>query len=132
MTTPADIDDIAPSRLRDIFGADAALYIDIKQYGASYIVINSVTVVAAEAKLLDLRTSKILWTGSASASSEDGKNTSGGLAGLLISAIVNQIVATAADASYDMAGVTSIRLLMSGWPDGILHGPRSPKYQSAH
>lgn len=53
-----DIANISTSKLREIFGADAALYINIKQYGTSYAVLNSATTVSADAKLVDLRTGK--------------------------------------------------------------------------
>ncbi|WP_051516734.1 DUF799 domain-containing protein [Herbaspirillum sp. RV1423] len=130
LTTPADIHNVAPAKLREIFGADAGLYVDVQKYGSSYIVVNSVTMVTAEAKLLDLRTGKVLWEGSATASSNEGQNNSNGLVGILVSAIVNQIIATSTDASYNMAGLASARLLMAGHKNGILYGPRSPKYQS--
>src|SRR5450830_1467193 len=130
LTTPTDIHEVAPAKLREIFGADAGLYVNVKNYGSSYTVVNSVTIVTAEAKLVDLRNGKLLWNGSASASSNEGQNNSNGLVGMLVSAIVNQIIATSTDASYKIAGITSSRLLMAGHKNGILYGPRSPKYQS--
>ena len=131
LSTAGDIHNVAPAKLREIFGADAGLYIDVKKYGTSYIVVDSVTTVAAEAKLVDLRNGQLLWSGSAQASSsEQNNNSSGGLAGMLISAIVNQIVATSTDSSFKYAGIASQRLLSAGNPNGILYGPRSPKYQS--
>jgi len=130
LTTPNDIHEVSPAKLREIFGADAGLYVDVKNYGSSYIVVNSVTMVTAEARLIDLRNGKVLWKGSATASSNENQNNSNGLVGMLVSAIVNQIVATSTDASYKIAGITSTRLLMAGHKNGMLYGPRSPKYQS--
>lgn len=130
LTTPNDIHNVAPGKLREIFGADAALYIDVKNYGSSYIVVNSVTMVTAEAKLLDLRNGKVLWQGSATASSNENQNNNSNLLGMLVAAVVNQIIATSTDASYKIAGITSSRLLMAGHKNSILYGPRSPKYQS--
>jgi hypothetical protein len=130
LTTPPDIHNVAPAKLREIFGADAALYIDITSYGTSYVVVNSTTTVTASAKLLDLRNGKLLWQGKATASSGENQNNQNGLVGMLVSAVVNQIVATTTDASYKMAGTTSSRLLMAGRKNGMLYGPRSPKYQS--
>jgi len=46
-------------------------------------------------------------------------------------AIVNQIVNTVdEDRSYVIAGITSQRLLGAPNFNGLLYGPRSPKYQS--
>ncbi|NKF22129.1 DUF799 domain-containing protein [Solimonas marina] len=130
-TNPAEIEGIPIDKLYKIFHADAALYVHIKQFGTVYQLIISDTVVSAEARLVDLRTGSVLWAGKASASSsEDHTNTGGGLAGLLLSAIVNQIVEATTDRSHDIAGVTSLRLLSAGQPAGMLYGPRSPKYQA--
>lgn len=130
MTTSADIHNLAPAKLREIFGADAGLYVEVKKYGSSYIVVNSVTTVSADAKLIDLRNGKLLWEGTATASSNENQSNSNGLVGMLVSAIVNQIIATSTDASYNIAGITSSRLLAAGHKNGILYGPRSPKYLS--
>ena len=131
LNTPADIHAVAPKKLQEIFGADAALYITVTQYGSSYTVLNSAATVAAEAKLLDLKTGTLLWQGSARASNDENRNqNNGGLAGLLISAIVNQIANQVTDASHSVAGITNQRLLSAGQPNGILYGPRSPKYQT--
>lgn len=129
LATPADIHQVPAAKLREIFGADAALYMEVKSYGTSYRVVNSTTVVTADAKLVDLRSGKVLWEGSASASSAEGQQNQNGLVGMLVSAVVNQIIGTMSDASYKIAGVTSQRLLWAGRQNGMLYGPRSPMYQ---
>ncbi|URN98707.1 DUF799 domain-containing protein [Leclercia adecarboxylata] len=127
-TNPEDINAIPLKKLHDIFGADAVMYINITDYGTSYQVINSDTRVTASARLVDLRTGKELWTGFASASSNEGQsNNNGGLLGLVINAAITQIAHSAMDKAYDIAGVASARLFSPG-PRGLLYGPRSPKY----
>lgn len=129
LTTPADIHQAPADKLRDIFGADAALYITVTEYGTRYMVISSETAVTATAKLVDLKTGTTLWTGAARASSEEGGNNgAGGLVGMLITAAVKQIINSSTDAGYPIAGVASNRLLSAGQPAGLLYGPRSPKY----
>lgn len=129
LTTAGDIHGVPVAKLKDIFGADTALYITIKQYGTKYMVLDSATVVSADAKLVDLKNGQTLWTGSASASSNEGNNSSGGgLVGMLVMAVVKQIVNSATDQGYKVAGTTSFRLLSAGQQGGILYGPRSPKY----
>jgi hypothetical protein len=130
LTTPNDIQSVPPRKLREIFGADAALYITISEYGTKYQVIQSATLVAASAKLIDLKTGDTLWTGSASASSAENSNNSGGLVGLLINAALAQVINTVTDASFNVAGITANRLLFARQPAGMLYGPRSPKYLS--
>ncbi|MGZ0782948.1 DUF799 domain-containing protein [Pseudomonas saponiphila] len=129
LTTPADIHGLSPAKLNEIFGADAGLYITVKEYGTSYMLISSQTVVTATATLVDLKTGTTLWTGSARASSEEGNNgNNGGLVGMLITAAVKQIINTSTDAGHPIAGITSQRLLSAGQRTGLLYGPRSPKY----
>lgn len=128
-TNPAEIEGIPVDKLRKIFNADAALYVHIKQYGTVYHLISSESVVTAEAHLVDLRSGSMLWAGTATASSaEQHSNAGGGIAGLLIAAVVNQIVESSTDHSHDIAGITSMRLLTAGRPAGVLYGPRAPQY----
>ncbi|MHC8372342.1 DUF799 domain-containing protein [Pseudomonas sp. MDT1-85] len=129
LTTPADIHQAPANKLQEIFGADAALYITVSEYGTRYLVISSETAVTASAKLVDLKTGTTLWTGTARASSEEGGNNGGGgLIGMLITAAVKQIINSSTDAGHPIAGITSARLLSAGHPAGLLYGPRSPKY----
>ena len=129
MTEPSDMHATSPEKLTQIFGADAALYITISKYGTTYRILNSESLVAAQAKLVDLKTGKTLWTGSAQASSAESQNQqSGGLAGLLITAIIKQIVASTFDESHQIAGITTTRLLSANPNGGLLYGPRSPHY----
>ena len=120
-----------PAKLREIFGADAALYIEVTRYGSSYKVLTSEVAVEAHGKLVDLRSGDLLWEGKALASSAENQNqSSGGLVGMLITAAVNQIVNTLSDRGHEIAGITSRRLLTAGIPNGILSGPRSPQHPS--
>lgn len=129
LANPAEMHAVKSDKLREIFGADSALYINVKQYGTSYALLASESRVTAEARLVDLRTEQVLWSGAATASSAEGRNSSGGLAGMLVQAVVSQIIETATNHSHTVAGTTSQRLLAAGRPNGILYGPRSPRYQ---
>lgn len=129
LTMPADIHEVAPNKLRQIFGADAALYISISRYGVSYTVFDSAAVVAADARLVDLRSGQVLWSGSATASSaEQNNNNQGGLVGALVTAVVKQILNNVTDMSHKVAGVAAGRLLSARPPNGLLFGPRSPRF----
>jgi len=129
LTTAGDIQQTPPEKLREIFGADAVVYSKITQFGTQYRVIDSATVVTATAKLVDLKTGKVLWQGAASASSNEGNNSSGGgLIGMLVVAAIKQVANSLTDKSHDIAGITSYRLLHAGPPTGLLYGPHSPKY----
>lgn len=129
LTSAADIHAVDAKKVREIFGADAAMYVTITSYGTTYAVLNSVVQVTANARLVDLKTGTELWHGSATASSaEQGNNSGGGLVGALVAAAVKQIINSSTDAAYPMAGITSNRLLSGGVPNGMLYGPRSDKF----
>ena len=130
LSNPPEMHEVKLQKLREIFGADAALYITIKQYGTSYTVIASESRVTAEARLIDLRSEKILWAGAATASSAEGRNSGGNPLGMLLQAVVSQIIESASNRSHPIAGVTSYRLLSAGMPNGMLYGPRSPRYKT--
>lgn len=129
LSTAADIHAVDTQKLRSIFGADAALYVTVTNFGASYTVLDSVVTVAANARLVDLKTGATLWTGQASATNNEGNNNnSGGLVGALVAAAVKQIINSTTDASYPVASVASQRLLAAGQNNGLLYGPRSANY----
>lgn len=128
VTTATDAQQIPPQKLRDVFGADAALYLHVKNYGTRYAVLSSETRVEVEGRILDLRTGNLLWEGKAAASSAEQQQQSQGLIGLLVTALVNQIVGTATDAAYNYAGIANSRLLAAPRFNGVLPGPRSPLF----
>lgn len=129
LTVANDIQAVSIAKLREIFGADAALYVSVKQYGAVYVVLNSVVTVTATAKLVDLKTGATLWKGTATANNSENNNSGGGgLAGVLVSALIKQVLNSTTDAAHPIAAVTSSRLLSAGQTNGVLYGPYSVKY----
>jgi hypothetical protein len=126
--TPSDAQNISREKLRDFFGADAAVYIKISKYGTSYHVVSSDTVVEAQARIVDLRSGTLLWQGQAIASSAEQGQGGGGLAVMLVTAIVKQIIGTTTDASYGYAGIADSRLLGAPRYNGVLPGPHSPLF----
>ena len=129
VTSATDAQGIPFAKLREVFGADAAVYMKVRKYGTTYFVIGSETRVEVEARIVDLRSGLLLWEGKATATSaEEQQQTSGGLVGLLVLAVVKQIVGTATDASYRYAGIANQRMLGVPRYNGIPPGPRSPIY----
>ena len=127
--TSSDANNIPVNKLQEYFGADAALYIKVKDFGTSYTVINSARTVRIEGKIVDLRSGENLWQGTAYASTnEEQQQSQGGLIGLLITALVKQIAGTVRNESHRIAGIASSRLLYPGNFNGILAGPRSSEY----
>jgi hypothetical protein len=127
--TASDAHDIPYPKLREVFGADAAVYIRVERYGTSYAVVSSETRVDVEARIVDLRSGDLLWEGNATASSaEQQQQSQGGVLGLLVTAVVQQVIGTMTDAAYSYAGIANARMLTAPRYNGVLAGPRSPLY----
>lgn len=114
-------------KIYEIFGADSILYIDVNEYGTSYKVFDSVTKVALEAKLVDLKTGKTLWEGSG-VFAQGSTNNNDGVLSALIKAAVNQIIDTSQDKGYEVAGAAMYSLVNYGTNGGLLIAPRHPFY----
>ncbi|MGV6987563.1 DUF799 domain-containing protein [Testudinibacter sp. P80/BLE/0925] len=124
-----EIQQIPHRKLHEIFGADSALYINVTDYGSSYVLIDSITTVKVEGKLIDLRNGATLWRGQAVASSsEQGNNGGGNVIAMLVVAAVKQVVNTVADQGFDVSVLATQRLLNGGYNGGLLYGPYSPHY----
>ncbi len=126
--TAFDAQAVSRKKLHEFFGADAALYTKIRQYGTTYKVLSSETRVEIECRLIDLRTGVLLWQGEAVASSAEQQQSQGGLIGALVGALVSQIMNTSMDAAFNYAGIADARLLGAPRYNGLLYGPRSPNY----
>lgn len=112
LTEAGDIHTVPVEKLREIFGADAVLYITVEEYGVSYKVLSSESIVAVEGTIIDTRTGEKLWTGSARASNKEGGSGGGNLVGQLVVAVVEQVInTTIADPSFGTAGVAVSRMI---------------------
>jgi len=127
ITVAEDAYAIAPSRLREIFGADSALYITITNYGVKYFGISSVVEAAASARLIDLRSGLELWSGRA-ASAESSNNGRGNFLDMVISAAFDQIANVLSDKAYDVGKNVNHQMLSAGRKKGLLYGPYHSKY----
>ncbi|MDR2924743.1 MAG: DUF799 domain-containing protein [Azoarcus sp.] len=128
VTVAEEAHSIELGKLREIFGADAALYVTITRFGTSYRVLSSVVEAAASSKLVDLRTGQELWSGQATVVWDSSSNNGGGLIGMLVSAIVSQIANTISDKSHDAGRAANYRMLSAGHQNSILFGPYHPKF----
>ena len=127
--TAAEAHGIPTTKLREVFGADAAVYLRVTKYGTSYQVLVSETRVDVQAHIVDLRSGVVLWQGAAvSTSAEQHQQPQGGLVGLLVTALVKQVINSTTDSAYLHAAIASQRLLGAPRAQGVLAGPRSPAY----
>jgi hypothetical protein len=114
---PHEMHEAPLNKLREIFGADAVLYITVEQYGTKYQLIASTTTVQLKAKLVDTQTGTCLW-----------ENTSVAQAGNsgVLEAVVSQVVSKLSDQAHDIAAMSSFQLVSGR--GGLLHGHRHPDF----
>lgn len=114
-----EMHEVSLPKLREVFGADAVLYITIQEFGSKYQVLASNTIVKAKANLVDCQTGVKLWEGSAQV-------VYSGQSGLL-EAVVTQILNKVMDQAHGVAAMASTQLLVTP-TQGLLKGPRHPEY----
>ena len=127
LTNGHDIQQAPIRKLREIFGADAVMYLHVEEYGASYQVVKSVTTVTVKGKLVDLKNGRTLWEGRASSHSESGHANDDTLTAM-VSAAVDQILDAINDSGYEMAGAADALLFSHGDRGGLLYGPSHPEH----
>jgi hypothetical protein len=124
MPTPGEMAQAPLDKIREIIGADAVLYITLRQYGTRYQVIASVTTVSAAARLVDTRTGTLLWEGTVVA--QTNSSGTGNVLGDLISAALSQVIGYSTDHARTLSEQANVQY---GVKDrGLLHGPYSPLY----
>ena len=124
---------ISPYRLREIFGADAALYITITRFGPTFYGFASVIEAWATAKLVDLRSGQLLWSGEVRESQTSHRRRGGTshfshLLAIVFVAAVDQVLNTVFDTSFDVGRQANHHLLSAGRRDSILFGPYHPRF----
>jgi hypothetical protein len=95
LTNEALLEQLAPSRFKEMFGADAVLFVKIYDWSTKYLVLASNVTVRFAYRLVDTHTGLVLWQGEQTVTHQSG----GGGAGIagLIAAVVSALVTTAVD-----------------------------------
>ena len=121
MPGPGEMHAVSLARVREVFGADAVLYVTLRDWGTAYRVLDSATEVTAEARLVDTASGQELWSGTHTAAYSSSSG-SGDLVSMLIGAVVNQVASSMYDPSVDVARQCNDELFCNGH-DGLLVGP---------
>jgi hypothetical protein len=117
------------AKVAQITGADAVLFLDLKQYGAQYKILTSTVTVEVHAKLVDTRSGILLWEGHGMA--QQGSGGSGSLLADLVAAAVTQAINKKSDKAHQVSRLANANLFLSD-QTGLPYGPYSEKYDRAH
>lgn len=121
----ADMHAVPREKLREVFGADAALYVHIVEWGTTYQVLASPSRVTVDCKLVDLRSGIPLWAGRQTAVSQP--NGGGNAIGMLIGAVVEAVASSVSDPCPNLARLAN-QTLFSDSHHGLLLGPHHPGF----
>jgi hypothetical protein len=129
LPTASEMQQAPLAKIAEITGADAVLFLDLKQYGAHYQILSSTVVVEVAAKLVDTRTGILLWEGHGTA--QQANNGSGNLFADLIAAAITQVLNKHTDRAHQVSRLANANLF---FPEqtGLPYGPYSPKYDKPH
>jgi hypothetical protein len=128
LPTPDEMQGVSLSKLKEVIGPDAVLYVTIEDWGQKYLVLSSTTVVKARARLVDVATGTEIWTGSEHVARGSG-GAENGLIGMLVAALVQQIAASLSDPTYAVSRQATGAMVFNP-NDGLLFGPHNPQYQT--
>lgn len=125
LPTAGDMQQAPLAKVREVTGADAVMYLKLKDYGSHYHLLTDVTVVSVEARLVDTRTGVLLWAGNGTA--EQASQGTGNLFGDMIAAALVQAINKKTDHAHQVSRLANANMF---FPDstGLPYGPYSPKY----
>jgi hypothetical protein len=124
LPTAWEMQEVPLEKIDKVIGADAVLYLTVKDYGTKYRIVESATVVEAEGKLVDVKTGILLWQGKGRGQLSSSAGCNNALA-MLIAAIINQIASSTTDQAHQLSWAVNYRMLTIK-DRGLLPGPYLP------
>ena len=119
LPTPSEMHQVPLAKLREVFGADAVLYITVDKYGSKYQVFSSNVYVSARAKLVDAQSGICIWENTVNFV----QNGNSGLVDALVEQVANKLLDTA-----HVAAIRASAKLLTEPNQGLLKGPRHPEF----
>jgi hypothetical protein len=126
MPGPGEMHQASLKKIVEIINPDAVMYINIEEYGTKFRLLESRSDVTLNAKLVHTKTGTLLWNGKTHTVDSNG-SSSGGLASIMVNAVVSQVVNDASDRSNLVCRQANLTLF-SQKDHGLLYGPYHPKY----
>jgi hypothetical protein len=117
---PERVRAVEPSKLADLFGADAILYVSINRWDAQYVVLSTVVTVELDYKLV-AKTGQTLWTATKKMQYSPQNTSTGSVIADLVVAAVNAAITRAAPNYIPLARQANYLVLVAestAWPDG--------------
>ena len=117
-----EMHEVSLKKIKEILNPDAVLYINLQQYGSKFVLVDSQTTVIASGKLVSTVSGQTIWEGTVSKVVSSSSNSGGGLAGMLVNAVVSQAVNSSIDHAHNVSMIASQELFATEG-QGLLNGP---------
>jgi hypothetical protein len=121
------VQELPPARFHALFGADAVLFVVVRDWGAKYLVLDAATVVELDFVLKDTRSGTELWS-----SSQVVRRSTGGAGGdpiaTLIGAAIGYLLSEAIEPDYRPLASQAHWQAFGAPGSGLPAGPYSPQY----
>lgn len=129
LPTPGEMHQIPLSKIDEIIGADAVLYLVVNDYGTKYAILDSSTVVQVTARMVDVKTGTLIWDGRVR-SQVSSSSESNDIVGMLVTAALDQVISQSTDKAHTLAEKASDCLFMSCREKRLPYGPYRPEYET--
>jgi hypothetical protein len=129
--TPGEMHSIPLAKLDEVIGPDAVMYITIREWTTTYLVIDSSTVVKMHYKLVDTKTGRVLWEREGQCRQSSSAGQSDPIA-MVVAAGIHAISSAASEgkAERDVAVMANV-LTFNDQQHGLLRGPRAPTFAAS-
>ena len=124
MPTPGEMHQVPLEKFDEVFGADAVLYVVIKDWQTEYIVVSSRTVVTLEYRLVDVKTGAEVWKSEQTVVRGQGGFDYAGI----IKAAIHAVTSAASDEARKLA-VYANEIAFLNPKRGLLKGYRHPGFE---
>ena len=121
----AEAQHVSQSKLQKVFGADAALYTIIEEWGEKYQIISAQNLVRVHFSLIDLKTGIEIWEARGEALSQPSNNN--GVVGALVGSLLHGILNNSAYDEYVLSQQASFTA-MHNMGTGLLIGAKRPNF----
>lgn len=122
------VQELKPQRFRELFGADAVLFVVVTDWGSKYLVMDSALVVDLDFTLYDTRSGEELWSASERVQQSTGGGGGGDPIAALIGAAVGYVLNETLEPDYRPLAAQAARRAFDAPRSGLPLGPYSPRH----
>ena len=127
LTDEGLIASVAPQQFKEVFGADAVLYVTIEAWTTQYLVLASNVRVTANYKLVDTDSGEVLWEQTHTAVESSGQSQGGGGLGAIVAMAISAAITAAVTDYRPLASRVNHQVVLVQ-DRGLPAGPYHPDY----